>query len=170
LKTDNGYPKDTGFTFFILVNPGNPLHHNTYQSAPPVSALAHPRGPRKRSQSPVDMLEHRDTYGQDQACGKGHQGSLYLHRPHDSGPPLSLSTKLWSDPVGARRRRGLRRRAPQRPQMGKKTNAPITPIRSLPSDSAPFGVINTVATRGGNESHSRGRGGFILCIWTTMLI
>jgi len=41
---------------------------------------------------------------------------------------------------------------------GKKTNAPITPIRPLPGDSAPLGVINTAASRGGNESHSRGEG------------
>jgi len=49
---------------------------------------------------------------------------------------------------------------PRQPQMENKTNAPITPVRLLPGDSAPLGtgVINTVATRGGNESHSRGRG------------
>ena len=41
--------------------------------------------------------------------------------------------------------------------MEKKTNAPITPIRPLPGDSAPLGV-NTTATRGGNGSHSRGGG------------
>jgi len=40
--------------------------------------------------------------------------------------------------------------------MKKKTNSPFTPIRPLPGDSAPLGVINTAATRGGNESHSRG--------------
>jgi len=39
---------------------------------------------------------------------------------------------------------------PKRPQMEKKTNAPITPIRLLSGDSAPLGVINTAATRGGN--------------------
>jgi len=75
LKTDSGYPKDTGVTLFTLTTPGNPLRYNTHPSAPPVSALAHSRGPRKRSQSPVDMLEHRDTYGQAQFCSKGHQGS-----------------------------------------------------------------------------------------------
>ena len=50
---------------------------------------------------------------------------------------------------------------PLRPQMarGKKTNTPITPIQPLSGDSAPLGVINTAATRGGNESHSRGGGG-----------
>ena len=49
---------------------------------------------------------------------------------------------------------------PKRPQMEKKTNAPITPIRPLPGDSAPLGV-NTTATRGGNGSHSRGGGGVV---------
>jgi len=32
LKTDSGYPKDTGVTWFTKVNPGN-LHFNTYRSA-----------------------------------------------------------------------------------------------------------------------------------------
>ena len=41
----------------------------------------------------------------------------------------------------------------------KKPNAPITPIRLLPGDSAPLGVINTAATRGGNGIHYRGGGG-----------
>jgi len=41
---------------------------------------------------------------------------------------------------------------PKRPQMETKTNAPITRIRPLPGDSAPLGVINTAATRGGNEA------------------
>jgi len=62
LKTDSGYPKDTGVTLFTLATPGNPLRYVTHWSAPPVSALADSRGSRKRSQSPVDMLEHRDTY------------------------------------------------------------------------------------------------------------
>jgi len=75
LETDSGYPKDTGVTLFTLATPGNPFHYNIHRSAPSVSALAHSRGPRKRSQSPVDMLEHRDTYGQAQVCIKGHQGS-----------------------------------------------------------------------------------------------
>jgi len=43
--------------------------------------------------------------------------------------------------------------------MEKITNAPITPIRPLPGDSTPFGVINTTPTRGGNEKSSRGEGG-----------
>ena len=41
LKTDSGYPKDTGVTLFTLATPGNPLRYNTHRSAPPVSALAH---------------------------------------------------------------------------------------------------------------------------------
>ena len=48
---------------------------------------------------------------------------------------------------------------PERPQMEKITNAPITPIRLLPGDSSPLFVINTAATRGGEEIHSRGGGG-----------
>ena len=53
LKTDSGYPKDMGATLFTLATPGNPLRYNTHRSAPPVSALAHSRGPRRRSQSSV---------------------------------------------------------------------------------------------------------------------
>jgi len=34
----------------------------------------------KRSQSPVDMIEHRDTYGQARVCSKGHQGNI-VDRP-----------------------------------------------------------------------------------------
>jgi len=75
LKADSGYPKDTGADICTLATPGNSLRYNTHRSAPPVSALAHSRGRRKRFQSPVDMLEHRDTHGQAQVCNKGHQGS-----------------------------------------------------------------------------------------------
>ena len=46
LKTDSGYPKDTGVTLFTLAIPGNPLRYNTHRSTPPVSALAYSRGPR----------------------------------------------------------------------------------------------------------------------------
>jgi len=38
----------------------------------------------------------------------------------------------------------------------RKKDAPITPIRLLPGNSAPFGVINTTVTGGGNGSPSRG--------------
>jgi len=48
LKNDGGYPKDTGVTLFTLATPGNPLRYNTHRSAPPVSALAHSRGPGAR--------------------------------------------------------------------------------------------------------------------------
>jgi hypothetical protein len=48
---------------------------------------------------------------------------------------------------------------PERPQVKKITNAPNNPIRLLPGDSAPLGVITTAATRGGEGSHSRGGGG-----------
>jgi len=56
LKTDCGYPKDTGVTLYTLTTPRNPFRYNTPQSALPVSTLAHSRGPRKRSQSSVHML------------------------------------------------------------------------------------------------------------------
>ena len=65
-----------------------------------------------------------------------------------------LTALLWSNPVGARRRRPL-----QRPLIEQKHNAPITPIQPLLGDSAPLGVINTAATGSGNESHSRGKPG-----------
>jgi len=41
------------------------------------------------------------------------------------------------------------------------TKSPITPIRLLPGDSSPLVVINTAATRGGEEIHSRGGGGLV---------
>ena len=48
---------------------------------------------------------------------------------------------------------------PERPpQMEKITNAPITPIRLLSGDSSTLVVINTAATRGGEEICSRGVG------------
>ena len=62
LETDSGYPKDTGVN-----KPWQPLRIPS--AITPIGQL------RKRSQSPVDMLEHRDTYGQAQVCTKGHQGS-----------------------------------------------------------------------------------------------
>jgi len=48
---------------------------------------------------------------------------------------------------------------PEQSQMEKITNAPITPIRLLSGDSSPLVVINTAVTRGGEEIHSRGEGG-----------
>jgi len=41
----------------------------------------------------------------------------------------------------------------------KQTSAPITPIGRLSGDSAPLVVIDIAVTTGGNEVHSRGRGG-----------
>jgi len=38
-----------------MANPGNPLHYNAHQAAPPVSTLAHSRGPEKMSQSPCQV-------------------------------------------------------------------------------------------------------------------
>jgi len=89
--TDSVYPKDTGVTLFTLATPGNLLRYNTPRSAPPVSALAHSRGPRKRSQSPVDMLKHRDTYEQAQVCSKRHQGRS-VDRPCE---PSFCLIKFW---------------------------------------------------------------------------
>jgi len=82
-STDGGYFNNTGVALFTLANPANPFRYNIPRSALPVSALAHSRGPQKRSQSPVDMLEHRDTYGQAQVCSKCHQGSS-VDRPCQS--------------------------------------------------------------------------------------
>ena len=47
---------------------------------------------RKRSKSPVNMLEHRDTYGQAQVCSKGHQRSMRVARGgfRDRTPPLDV--------------------------------------------------------------------------------
>jgi len=62
----------------LLIHPGIPWE-SPLLSYPSVSSLAstlaHSMGHRERSQSPVDMLEHRDTYGQAQVCSKGRQGS-----------------------------------------------------------------------------------------------
>jgi len=44
LKTDSGYPKDTGVTLKTLTTTGNLLRYNTPRSVPSVSALAHSRG------------------------------------------------------------------------------------------------------------------------------
>ena len=48
---------------------------------------------------------------------------------------------------------------PERPQMEKITNAPITPIRPVPGDSSPLFVFNKEGNRGQEEIHSRGGGG-----------
>ena len=110
------------------------------------------------------MLEHRDTYGQAQVCSKGHRGSS-VDRPCQPSfhwikfwhvrNPLPQSTRLCFS-VLVRYRAWTARESevyPRRPKMEKKTNAPITPTRPLPGDSAPLGVMNTAATRCGNGSH-----------------
>ena len=113
LKTDSGYPKDTGFTLFTLATPGTPLCYNTQWSAPPVSALTHSRGPRRGHSHQSHVLEHRDTYGQAQVCCKGHQGSSvdlpcqpsfwwikFWHvgnpLPQSIRPRLSVSVRYWA--------------------------------------------------------------------------
>ena len=72
LKTDSGYPKDTGVNkpwqplgILSAVTPIGQLH----QSPPIPGDLG--RGSSHQSH----VLEHRDTYGQAQVCSKGHQGS-----------------------------------------------------------------------------------------------
>jgi len=90
-KTDSGYPKDTGDTLITLGTSGSPLRYNTHRSAQSVSHLAHSRKLRKRSQSPVDVLEHRDTYGQVQVCSKGRQG-ISVDRPCQ---PSFCQIKFW---------------------------------------------------------------------------
>ena len=76
LKTDSGYPKDTGVNkpwqplgipFAITVTPIGQLH----QSPPSPIPGDVGRGPSHQTH----VLEHRDTYGQAQVCSKGHQGS-----------------------------------------------------------------------------------------------
>jgi len=62
-----------GVTLFTIVYPANPLRDNTPRSALPVSALAHSRGPRKRSPGrcpshQCHVLEHTYTCGQTQIC------------------------------------------------------------------------------------------------------
>ena len=62
LRTDSGYPKDTGVTLFTLATPGNPLRYNTRRSAPPPSPIPGDLGRGPNHQSHV--LEYGDTYGQ----------------------------------------------------------------------------------------------------------
>ena len=74
LKTDSGYPKDTGVN-----KPWQPLRipsaitpiGQLHQSPPSPIPGDLGRGPSHQSH----VLEHRDTYGQAQVCSKGHQGS-----------------------------------------------------------------------------------------------
>ena len=138
-----------------------------HQSPPSPIPWDQGRGPSHHSH----VLEHRDTYGQAQVCSKGHQGSS-VDRPCQ--PSIHL-IKFWLgrnpllkvfDYVSVSQcATGPARESEvyfKRPQMEKtKTNAHITPIRLLPGNSAPLGVINMAATRGGNGSHSRGGGGLV---------
>ena len=79
LKTDSGYPKDTGVNkpwqplgIPFAITPIGQLHQS------PPSPIPGDLGRGLSHQSHV--LEHRDTYGQAQVCSKGHQGSS-LDRP-----------------------------------------------------------------------------------------
>ena len=74
LKTDSGYPKDTGVNkpwqplgIPFAITPIGRLHQS------PPSPIPGDLGRCPSHQSHV--LEHRDTYGQAQVCSKGHQGS-----------------------------------------------------------------------------------------------
>jgi len=159
-KTDSGCPKDTEIALFTLVNPAKFLRYDTPWSALPVSALAH----SKRSLSPVDILELRDTYGQAQVCSKAHQGSS-VDRPcqpsfcrqvlactKSATSEYSIKSQCSSALLGPARESEV---YPRHPQM-KKRPAHISLIRPLQCDSAPLGAINTAATTGGKEIHSRG--------------
>jgi len=125
------------------------------------------RGPTH--QFHVPWLEQRDTYGQDQVCSKGHQGSSvdrpchpsfhwikfwHVRNPLPQSIRLSLSVLVRYCDVDGQGEWGLY----WTPLMEKIINASIAPIRPLPGDSSPLGVINTAATRGWNWSHSRGGG------------
>jgi len=85
LKTDGVYPKDTGVTLFILVNPGNPLRYNTPRSALPDFVLAHSRGLGRGPSHQSHVLGHKDMYGQAHVCSKGNQRSS-IHRPGPCQP------------------------------------------------------------------------------------
>jgi len=74
LKTDSGYPKDTGVNklrpplrISFAITPIGHLHQSPHSQIP--GDLG--RGPSHQSH----VLEHRDTYGQAQVCSKGHQGN-----------------------------------------------------------------------------------------------
>jgi len=101
LLNNSGYPTDRGvilFTWQPWESLGipfaiTPLGH-LYQSPPlPIPGDLLKMSPvfKDVKMSPVDMLEHRDTYGQAQVCGKGHQGSS-IHRPCQ---PSLCWIKFW---------------------------------------------------------------------------
>jgi len=90
LKTDSGCPKDTRVTLFTLAAPGNPLHYCTHRSPPPVSALAHCRGPRKRSQSPVRQEAPAGESIRDVNVRRGRMGMSTHARALGSSPGYKL--------------------------------------------------------------------------------
>jgi len=80
LKNDDEYPKDAGVAIPwqplgipFAITPLGQLHQ-----APP-SPIPWDLVTGKRSQLPVDMLEHRDTCGQAQVCRKSRQWSSGAH-------------------------------------------------------------------------------------------
>jgi len=112
------------------------------------------------------MFEHRDTYGQAQVCGKGHQRSS-VDRPCQPSfcwimhkiRYLRVFDYVSMSKCAAGPARESRVYPLETASDGKKQNAPSTPIQPLPGDSAPLRVIDTAANRGRNNSHSRGGGG-----------
>ena len=68
MKTDSGYPKDEGVTLITKATPGNPLRYNTHRSTPPVSALAHSRGPRRVGGRPPPLRKGVCVWWRAVAC------------------------------------------------------------------------------------------------------
>jgi len=94
IELDSGYPKDTGVISCTLSTPGNPLRYNTHRSAPPVSALAHSMGPRKRSRVCFEFVLSR-----------------LMQLVHDEAPQkhsLTLGTPFGITPFGITRYSGQR--------------------------------------------------------------
>jgi len=101
------------------------------------------------------VLEHIDTYGQVQICSKGHQGSSVdrdvsrLFVGSSSGMYGFWYLRVFDNFSGSWCATGPAKESevyPKRPQVGKKTNAHITPIRPLPVDSAPLVCEDTTPT------------------------
>jgi len=93
LKTDSGYPKDTGVNkpwqplgIPFAITPISQLH----QSPPSLIPGDLGRGPSHQSH----VLEDRDTYGQAQVCSKGHQGSS-VDRSDRACQPSFHWIKFW---------------------------------------------------------------------------
>ena len=90
LKTDSGYPKDTGVnkTWQPLRIPSAITSIGQLHQSPPSPIPGDlGRGPSHQSH----VLEHRDTYGQARICSKGHQGSS-VDRPCQ---PSFYWIKFW---------------------------------------------------------------------------